>query len=75
MAAELLDRAGNDLTWFGKHYNDLIESYNNKFIAIKSKKVLEVDKEFPKLMIKLEKMGESPNEILVKYMSRIERIL
>ncbi len=75
MDIELLNRADNDLEWFDKHYGELRERYDNKFIAIRSKKVIGVDEDIVKLVKKLKEMGENPSQTFIKHISKIERIL
>ena len=51
--------------WFNLHYKELKEKYENKFIAIKDKKIIFIEDEIEKLLENLEKEGINIDEVFI----------
>ncbi|MEM7826706.1 MAG: DUF5678 domain-containing protein [Candidatus Aenigmatarchaeota archaeon] len=46
-----------DFKWIGKHYDDLVKNYNNKWIAVLNEKVIESDKSLTSLKKRIKDKG------------------
>lgn len=66
---QLLTGSIADLKWFQEHSKELVKSYEGKFIAIKSKSVVDSDINAVLLLKKLENQGEDSNLILIKHVT------
>lgn len=56
-----------DTKWLHAHYNELIDMYNEEFVAVKNEDVIRHEKDWERLKFKLEKIGIKPSEILIEY--------
>lgn len=52
--------------WFQSHIDDLRKNYENKFVAIKDKKVIGSSKDIEDIINRLEQKNEKPNEIIIE---------
>ena len=71
----MLIKGQNDLKWFDLHLNELIDEYNEKFIAFKEGEVIEADADLNNLMRKLEKGNIDTSNLIIKFVSKIKFIL
>lgn len=62
-----LQRLQKDTEWLHSHYNELIESHNQEYVAIKNQGVIEHDTNFHELKKKLEGRKIEPNNILIEF--------
>jgi len=56
-------------SWFEKHYDDLVEKFDGKFVAIYKQRVVDHDKEMSKLMKRIESKYP-PDCVFVEFVSR-----
>ncbi|MBI2650750.1 hypothetical protein HYX04_05585 [Candidatus Woesearchaeota archaeon] len=72
---KMLTKGQNDLKWFDLHLNELINEYNEKFIAFQEDNVIEFDSDLNKLMKKLENKNIDTSNLIIKFVSKIKFIL
>ena len=72
---QILLRSREDLFWYGDHLNELLKDYENRFVAIYEKKIIDTDSNIDKLIIKLKKKGLDPRDLLVRFVSKIKFVL
>jgi len=72
---ELLNSVESDLEWFQYNYENLKKKFCDRFIAIKKKKVIDVDEDLKTLIKKLKDKGEDTTKVLIKFISKIPVIL
>jgi len=66
-----------DFQWFLRSRGELLSKYEDKWVAIYSKKVLDSDKNLTALVKRLKAKGFQPEQILIQFLSKepIEAIL
>ena len=66
-----------DFQWFLRSREELLLKYEDKWVAIYSKKVLDTDENLTTLIKRLKAKGLQPEQILVQFLSKepIEAIL
>ncbi|MCK4474848.1 hypothetical protein KAU30_03305 [Candidatus Bathyarchaeota archaeon] len=66
-----------DFEWFLRSREKLLSKYEDKWVAIYSKKVLDSDKNLTTLVKRLKTKGFRPEQILIQFVSKepIEAIL
>lgn len=66
-----------DFDWFLRSREKLLSKYEDKWVAIYSKKVLDSDKNLTTLVKRLKTKGFRPEQILIQFVSKepIEAIL
>jgi hypothetical protein len=66
-----------DFQWFLRSREELLLKYEDKWVAIYSKKVLDTDENLTTLVKRLKAKGLQPEQILVQFLSKepIEAIL
>ena len=66
-----------DFQWFLQSREELLLKYEDKWVAIHSKKVLDTDENLTTLVKRLKAKGLQPEQILVQFLSKepIEAIL
>ena len=72
---QMLVGARNDQEWFSLNFNRFKEEYNNRFIAIHNKSVLDDDPRIDGLMEKLKKNNIDTSNVLVKFVTKVKLIL
>ena len=72
---QMLIKGRNDLKWFDLHLNELIDEYNEKFIAFQENEVIESDSDLNNLMKKLENKSISTSNLIIKFVSKVKFIL
>ena len=72
---ELLKKSQRNLEWFGTHRDELIERFEDQFVAIDNEHVIEVDNDFDSLLQKLKSKNMDPSKVLIKFISKIKSIL
>lgn len=72
---QMLIRGQNALKWFDLHLNELIDEYDEKFIAFQENEVIDSDSDLDNLMKKLEKKGINTSNLIIKFVSKIKFIL
>lgn len=72
---QMLVSGRNDQEWFESNLNSLKSKYNNKFIALHNKKVIDVDTDLDALMEKLSKKNIDTSSVFVKFVSKVKAIL
>jgi len=66
-----------DFQWFLRSREELLLKYEDKWVAIYSKKVLDTDENLTTLIKRLKAKGLQPEQILIQFLSKepIEAIL
>ena len=72
---QMLIKGQNDLKWFDLHLNELIDEYNEKFIAFQENEVIDSDSDLNNLMKKLENKSINTSNLIIKFVSKIKFIL
>ena len=71
---QLLNEADSDLVWFKEHLEDLKESYDQEFVAIKNGRIVGSDKDVEKLLKELKKKKIDSKNVLIQFVSSIPTI-
>ena len=66
---EELKELDADVEWLHRNYNELINKYNEHFIAIRNQDIIVDDKDSDKLKEKLKEKGFQLGEVLTEYIS------
>lgn len=66
-----------DFEWFLRSREELMTKYQDKWVAIHSKKILDSDKDLTALVKRLKTKGFKPEQMLIQFLSKepIEAIL
>ena len=72
---EMIVTGQKDLAWFESQKNELIEKFDNKFIAFQNKQVLESDVDVDKLVLKLQSKGLDTSQVLIRFVSKTKTLL
>ena len=72
---QLILNGQRDLTWFESNIKSIKMDYNNRFIAICNKNILESDANLDNLMEKLNKKGIDTSNVIIRFISKIKSIL
>ncbi len=66
-----------DFQWFLRSREELLSKYEDKWVAIYSKKVLDSDENLTRLVRRLKTRGFKPEQMLIQFVSKepIEAIL
>jgi hypothetical protein len=64
---EELERLDKDTEWLHSHYDELIEKFNQKYVAINNQQVIEHDNNLDKLKQKLQQQGIESTNILIEF--------
>jgi hypothetical protein len=64
---EDLDRLDKDSRWLHSQYVELINKFNEEYVAIKNEDVLTHDKNLENFKTKLKEEGLKPSEVLIEY--------
>jgi Family of unknown function (DUF5678) len=71
MAAQIeqrqLDRLDRDTRWLRTQYSDLLENYDQRFVAITNERVIEDDVDVNELKRKLAERGMNLSDVLVEF--------
>jgi Family of unknown function (DUF5678) len=62
-----LEQLNNDVEWLHTNYRDLINQYNEEFVTIKNRKVIEHNKDLQLLKEKLKEKGIEASAILIEF--------
>ena len=71
---QMLKAGQDDLRWFDTNFNNLLEKYNEKFIAFRNREVIDFDNDLNGLMSKLESKNIDTSNIIVRFISKIKSI-
>ena len=72
---ELILKGQEDIGWYNTHFSELVRKFNEQFIAIESKEVVETASDLDILLKKLKEKGINPVETLIKFVSKAKVIL
>lgn len=72
---EILVRAKKDAEWISAHYEQLLQKYDNQFIAVREQEILAANSDVDELLVQLEKKGIQANELLVKFITKVAFVL
>ncbi len=72
---KMLKTGQDDLKWFNANFSNLLEKYNEKFIAFYNKEIIDSDTDLNRLMSKLESRNINTSNVIVRYISKIKSIL
>lgn len=72
---KLLNRTEEDLKWFNNNYDSIVEKFDNKFVAIKNKKIIAAEDNMEKMIHKLKSSKIDPSVTWVGFVSKIKTIL
>ena len=72
---QLINSIEKDLEWFSLNYKNLIKKFDEKFIAIKDENIVAEGDTFEEVINKIEAKNLDPTNVLVKFVSKIKRIL
>ena len=72
---QMLVTARNDQEWFSSNADKLKEEYDNHFVAIHNKKIVDDDVTIEGLMQKLQGKKIDSSNVLVKFVSKIKLVL
>lgn len=64
---QVLKAMENDTEWINVHQEELTKKYSERFIAVKSGKVMAADKDFENVLKELYKKGISPAEAMIRF--------
>jgi DNA polymerase III alpha subunit (gram-positive type) len=64
---EELERFDKDTEWLHSHYDELIEKFNQEYVAINNQDVIEHDNSLEKLKQKLRERGIESTNILIEF--------
>lgn len=70
----LLNKTEEDLRWFSKHYEDLVNKFDQKFVAINGKQIIDADKDLQVVIKKIKSHNLKPAETLIRFVSKIKTI-
>ena len=75
--AEALTDFNKDFQWFLRSREELLLRYEDKWVAIYSEKILDLDENLTALVKRLRAKGFQPEQILIQFLSKepIEAIL
>lgn len=65
----LLNNIDKDLEWFKKNINKLKNQFDDQFVAIKNRDVIESDRNMEGIIKKLRARNEEPSKLLIKFVS------
>ena len=71
----LLNNSNVALEYFRLHLHKIIEDFNNKFIAIKERNIIDSGETMDILLHKLTKKGEDTSVVVIKFVSKDKFIL
>jgi hypothetical protein len=72
---EMLHSGHEDMVWFNKNESTLIKDFNNYFVAIHNKTVIDSDKNLNTLMKKLKDKKVDVSVVFIEFISDIKSIL
>lgn len=72
---QLLLSISKDTSWLQKNYGELVETHNNKFVAIRDQEIVASAKTMSELVSSLKAKKMSPNTTLIKYLTTAATIL
>ncbi len=72
---ELLLKGQEDIDWYNSHFDELVRTFNNQFVAIEDRGVVEADSNLDILFTKLTEKCIDPAETLIKFVSKVKVIL
>ncbi len=72
---ELLNESNISLEYYRKHIEKLTEDFNNQFVAIKGKNLIDHGKTMEELIAKLAKKGEESAKLFIGFVSKNIMIL
>ena len=72
---QILVSGKEDLKWFDSNFSNIIETYDNKFVAVQNKRILDSDANLDNLIDKLHKKNIDTSGVLLKFVSRVKLIL
>ena len=61
--------------WLDAHFEELLKDYEGRYIAVKSQKIVDTDRDFEKLLQKVQKHGIDAGETLIYFMTKSRMIL
>ena len=61
--------------WLDSRFNEILSEHEGDYIAIKSQKIVESDRNFEKLLQKLHKDGIDASETLIYFMTKSKMVL
>ncbi|MBI2141452.1 hypothetical protein HYU16_03435 [Candidatus Woesearchaeota archaeon] len=71
----LLGSAEKDAKWLDKNYSELLTKYPDHFVAIHDGNFVDASRKFEELISELESKKLNPAEVMIKFVSKIKRIL
>jgi hypothetical protein len=72
---QMITKMENNVQWFNLHYTNIREKYENKFIAIKDDRIISEDENIENLIKNIEKQGEDPGLVLIKFIPKKGTVL
>ena len=72
---ELINRVESDLDWLDQNMPDLKKEYDQKFIAIKNKRVIAVGNFIEDVIKNLNLQNIDPSETLIYFISKLALVL
>ena len=64
-----------DMDWFDKNLSRLKKDFNNSFIAVQNKSILDSDKNLDVLMSKLHSKNVDMSTVFIEFVSNVKSIL
>ena len=64
---QILREMENDTEWINVHQEELTKKYSERFIAVKSGRVVAADGNFESVLKELKKKGVSPAEAVIRF--------
>lgn len=66
----LLNKSNIAIEFFRSHLNSITNDFNNQFVAIKGKEIVESGKTMEEVLTKSRKKGEDTSKLLIKFVSK-----
>jgi hypothetical protein len=64
---EELEQFDRDTEWLRSHYDELLEQFNQEYVAIRNQQVIESAKDLDELKQELREKNIEPKDILVEF--------
>lgn len=72
---QMINEMEINIQWFNLHYTEIREEHENKFIAIKDNRIIAEDENIESLIKNIEKQGEDPGFVLIKFIPKKGTVL
>lgn len=73
--ARMIQTGQEDLNWFNININRIVSDFNNQFIALKNKEVIDADADLDKLVSRLKNKKLDMSGILLRFVSKVKYVL